>query len=86
MGNKGSKSYLVPVIVIVVMAFIGIWMFTNMGTPPSNLKYYEVVSYFQKNEVKEAKLDLGSGKLEMVLKSDENKKITYKVPSGNQNL
>lgn len=83
MGNKGSKSYLVPVIVIVVMAFIGIWMFTNMGTPPSNLKYYEVVSYFQKNEVKEAKLDLGSGKLEMVLKSDENKKITYKVPSVN---
>lgn len=83
MGNKNSKSYLVPVIIVAVMVLVGVWMFSNMGTPPNNLKYYQVVGYFQKDEVKEAELDLGSGKLVMTLKSDESKKITYKVPSVN---
>ncbi|WP_286165554.1 ATP-dependent zinc metalloprotease FtsH [Clostridium facile] len=66
--NKNSKSFIVPVIIILVLAGVAIYMLMNMKGPSSNLKYYEVVSLFQNNQVKAGELDLGSGELKLELR------------------
>ena len=66
--NKSSKSFIVPLIIILVLVAVAFYMLTHMKGPTSNLKYYEVVSLFQNNQVKSGELDLGSGELTLELR------------------
>lgn len=80
-NNKGSKGYILPIVIIILVAIMGMFLLSTMGTPPSNLKYYQVVNYYQTDQVAESTLDLGSGQLDFKLKGDNQKTQTYKVPS-----
>lgn len=80
-NNKGSKGFILPILIIGIVVLMGMYLLTSMGTPPSTLKYYEVVNYYTTDQVAQSELDLGSGKLEFTLKGDGQKQQTYQVPS-----
>ena len=79
MGNKKTVRNLIfyigiPILLILI---IGIFMNSNRG---SNIKYSQILSYFQQQQVEEFNLDLGSGYMEMKLK-DQNTIVRYTVPN-----
>lgn len=80
-NNKGNRGFILPLIVIGVVVLMGMFLLTSMSTPPNTLKYYEVVNYYQTDQVAESRLDLGSGQLEFTLKGDGQREQTYQVPS-----
>ena len=67
--------YLILLLALVILAVI-------LLPPPagSTLKYYKVIEYFEKGEVQEYSLDMGTGELTMLLKG-ESKAVVYKVPN-----
>lgn len=79
-NQKNNKGYLVPIIVLGMIVLMGLFLFNNLGAQPSNLKYYQVVNYYQTDQIAESKLDLGSGSLNFKLKGDNQPTQTYKVP------
>lgn len=79
-NRKNNKGYMVPVIVLGMIVLMGLFLFNNLGAQPSNLKYYQVVNYYQTDQIAESKLDLGSGSLNFKLKGDNQPTQTYKVP------
>ena len=80
--NKNrNNSFFISLILIGVIALIGVFIFNNSGVLNNNSKYYQVLNYYQKGEVLKSKLELTSGNLEYVLKSNSSKKCSYKVPA-----
>lgn len=75
---KNWKSMLAYIIIPVVL--IGVVIFAATRQETDKLKYYEVIGYFQSEQVTAFELDLSSGKLEYTLKGDEKVKV-YSVPN-----
>ncbi|MBP0979622.1 MAG: ATP-dependent zinc metalloprotease FtsH [Oscillospiraceae bacterium] len=73
--NKGNG--IVAYVTIAMIIILGGMFFLVKNTKP--LQYYQVIEYFQKDNVKEFELNLGSGQLTMILK-DKQEPVVYKVP------
>ncbi|MBR5497967.1 MAG: ATP-dependent zinc metalloprotease FtsH [Clostridia bacterium] len=58
------------------------WMFSSTSTQSAKKEYYEIVQMFEDNEIEEYDLNLSSGTLVYVLKSD-GKSYKYTVPNVN---
>ena len=72
-NNNGLIAYL---IIAIALMFIGVaFLSKNIKT----LEYYEIISYFQEDRVKEFELNLASGQLTMAIKEDV-RPVVYKVP------
>ena len=77
--NKKTKGIGVYV-VILALVIMAVSLLFKMRAKVDTTKYYEILGYFQRGEVTEYTLDLGSGELEMKIKGDD-KAITYVVPN-----
>lgn len=80
-NKKGANSFLIPIIVVGVLALFGIFIFGNSKILSGKTKYYEVLSHYQNDEILESTLEFTTGNLRYILKNDRNKVHTYKVPS-----
>lgn len=76
-NNRGLISYLLFAVVIIIILMVSLRGLLNNG---DDTTYSEVIGYFDRLEVSEFKLNLGSGTLEYVLRGDSTV-YTYKVPS-----
>ncbi len=79
--KKGNGGFIFPLIIIGFIAVMGIFLLSNSGTSSNSLKYYEVINYYDQDQIEESTLDLSSGKLEYILKDNTSKLQVYKVPS-----
>ena len=93
--NKSGKSLfkLLLLIGIPIILFMGFSMMLTSGATTDKSVYSDYIQYFVDNKVQEFSLDLGSGKLDMVLrpayrtdvnkdgKVDEKDTVTYMVPN-----
>jgi cell division protease FtsH len=77
--NKTLRSILLYIGIPMVLMFV-IGMVLNRQTGKS-LKYSQVISYFEQEEVSSFKLDLGKGTCSIVLRAEPDKTITYTVPN-----
>ncbi len=77
--NKKAKGIGVYVVILVVV-IMAISLLFSMGQNVQTMKYYEALGYFQRGEVTEYTLDLGTGELQLTIK-DEEKPIKYTVPN-----
>ncbi len=75
--NNFKNNGVIAYITIAIMLVLGGMFFLAKNT--KTLQYYEVVQYFNQNQVEEFKLNMGSGQLMMVLKN-QKQPIVYKVP------
>lgn len=75
-SKKNNNGLIVYLIIAIALMFIGVaFLSKNIKT----LEYYEIISYFQEDRVKEFELNLASGQLTMAIK-DDVKPVIYKVP------
>lgn len=79
--NKKSKGIGIYLSVFVLLMLMATFLFRSMSQPPSTLKYSEMIGYFQRMEVKEFVVDLGTGELSLSLQNDSV--LKYKVPNIN---
>ncbi len=77
--NKKRNGLLIYIIILIGLMIMSTFVFSTMNPSTESLKYYQVISDFQNNNVSEFTLNLGSGSLEY--KNRENKTIKYKVPN-----
>ncbi|MDL2233253.1 ATP-dependent zinc metalloprotease FtsH [Ruminococcaceae bacterium OttesenSCG-928-L11] len=79
--SKGLGIYLA----ILLVLLLGLTMLYSLNTSPvATYKYTDIIGYFQKNQVREFTLHLGTGDL-LITKMDngETGPISYKVPNVN---
>ena len=71
----------VPILIFFVLLFV----FTQNRTPQAELKYPDVLEYFEEGQVTSYKLDLGTGAMELKLTDDKGKEsiVRYTVPNVN---
>jgi hypothetical protein len=62
------------------MVFV-FFVFSNNSTKKENLQYYQVVNYFEDNQVTEYELNIGTGNL--VFKLKDGTSVKYSVPNVN---
>ncbi|MCR5022178.1 AAA family ATPase, partial [Ruminococcus sp.] len=79
--KNGGRSLLIYLVVSICIITGLVYMLMSMSTKSDEVKYSEVMSHFDKLEVSEFKLDLGSGELKYKLKEDPETEIEYKVPN-----
>ena len=79
MKNRSGQLSLYMLLLVVLVALA---MMVYGGTPQTTVKYSEIVGYFERGEVTEYFLDLGTGELTMTLKGQEDN-LTYRVPNVN---
>ena len=79
MASKRTKSIGIYAVILGFL-LIGAMMFLT-AQPRSTYKYYQIIEYFEKGEVADYKLSIGSGELVMNLNDDKKTQIVYKVPS-----
>ena len=77
--NKKSRGIGIWLSTFLLLMLMAVLMFSSMRQPPVAEKYSDVLGYFQRQEVKEYTLDLGTGKLKMTFQDDTTKE--YKVPN-----
>lgn len=77
--NKKRNGLLIYIIILIGLMIMSTFVFSTINPSTESLKYYQVISDFQNNNVSEFTLNLGSGALEY--KNRENKTIKYKVPN-----
>lgn len=79
---KKNKIYaILPYILIPLMMIIGIAIASQQsGNRSAEAKYYQIVQYFDKDQISEFTLNLTSGTLKYKLKGDDTK-WQYKVPN-----
>jgi cell division protease FtsH len=80
LNNKKNKGIFIYLSIILILVLSSLVMYSLISQPAENKKYSEIVGYFQKHQVKEFELDLGSGELNYTLKED-TKKYVYRIPS-----
>lgn len=78
--NNNGKSLLVYLLVSLVVIGGLVYFLTSMSNNNTSTKYSEIMGYFDKLEVSEFELDLGSGKMKYKLK-DNNEVKSYTVPN-----
>lgn len=79
--KKNKVFAILPYILIPLMMIIGIAIASQQsGNRSSEAKYYQIVQYFDKDQVSEFSLNLTSGTLKYKLKGDDTK-WQYKVPN-----
>ena len=76
-NSKGLISYLIFAAVIIIILVVSLRGLLNTS---ETIPYSEVIGYFDRLEVSEFSLNLGSGSLKYVLRGDETV-YTYKVPN-----
>ena len=83
MKNSGNgKTLLLYLVVSVAIIFGLVFMLTNMSGGNSDKDYSEIMSHFDKLEVSEFELDLGSGQLKYKLNTDDSEQVnSYTVPN-----
>ncbi|MFR3177655.1 MAG: ATP-dependent zinc metalloprotease FtsH [Acutalibacteraceae bacterium] len=71
----------VPILIFFVLLFV----FTQNRTTQAELKYSDVLEYFEEGQVTSYKLDLGTGAMELKLTDDKGKEsfVRYTVPNVN---
>ena len=74
---KGLLSYVIFAAVIIIILIVGL---RGLLSPPDDTTYSEVIGYFDRLEVSEFELNLGSGSLKYVLRGEDTAH-TYKVPN-----
>lgn len=74
--NRGIVTYL---IIAAVLVLCMMFVIPSLTSSSSNYKYSDIMKYFDNYEVTEYTLDLGSGKLNMVL--EDGQSISYSVPN-----
>lgn len=78
-NNRGRALILMFVVLVVFLLIYGI-----VGSSGSDEQYYEIINEFETFNIKSFTLDLGSGKLFYILKSDPKEEVmSYKVPDVN---
>lgn len=82
MNNKKIvKNLAIYLGIPIVILFIIFFMFgNNMNSGPKVL-YSDVLNYFETEQVKGYKLDLGSGEMVLTLNDEKNTKLGYEVPN-----
>lgn len=78
--NNNGKSLLVYLLVSLVIIGGLVYFLTSMSSNNTSTKYSEIMGYFDKLEVSEFELDLGSGKMKYKLKDNSEVK-SYTVPN-----
>ena len=79
--KKNRVFAILPYILIPLMMIIGIAIASQQsGNRSAEAKYYQIVQYFDKDQVSEFSLNLTSGTLKYKLKGDDTK-WQYKVPN-----
>lgn len=78
--NNNGKSLLVYLLVSLVIIGGLVYFLTSMSSNNTSTKYSEIMGYFDKLEVSEFELDLGSGKMKYKLKDNSEIK-SYTVPN-----
>ncbi len=83
MKNSGNgKTLLLYLVVSVAIIFGLVFMLTNMSGGNSDKDYSEIMGHFDKLEVSEFELDLGSGQLKYKLNTGDTEKVySYTVPN-----
>ena len=82
MGPNKKKSWVWPVILIILFGFLAVQIFSMNDTAPKT-EYNNIVGYFKDQKVAEYELDFGTGELTMVLNDKDKSVVTYMVPSLN---
>ncbi len=77
--NKKSRGIGIWLSTFLLLMLMAVLMFSSMRQTPVTEKYSDVLGYFQRQEVKEYTLDLGTGELKMTFQDDTAK--DYKVPN-----
>ena len=77
--NKKSRGIGIWLSTFLLLMLMAVLMFSSMRQTPVTEKYSDVLGYFQRQEVKEYTLDLGTGELKMTFQDDTTK--DYKVPN-----
>ena len=84
MNNKKMlRSLAIYLGVPILVFFILFFMFGNGAKNHPNVKYSDVLNYFETEQVKEYQLDLGSGSLKILLNDEKKTQISYIVPNAN---
>lgn len=78
--NNNGKSLLVYLLVSLVIIGGLVYFLTSMSNNNTSTKYSEIMGYFDKLEISEFELDLGSGKMKYKLKDNSEVK-SYTVPN-----
>ncbi len=83
MKKNRSNGFIVSLILLLFLAFSALFVYSNRSLifKTETSKYYQILGYYQKNEIKKSKLELSSGTLEYYLKKDPEKRCIYKVPA-----
>lgn len=84
MNRKPSRGIGVYVVVLAIFMMMAYFAVTMMSTPEQP-KYYEILSYFEKEQVREFTLDVSSGDMSMkiVNEAGQNAEVVYRVASVN---
>ena len=80
--NKRSKGVGVYISVFLLLMLMATLLLSSLQTTPVTVKYSEVIGYFERQEIKEFELDLGTGVFYATFQ-DDRKLTDYKVPNVN---
>ena len=81
--KRGNGGIIFPLIVVACIAFMSIFMLNHSGSLENDSKYYQIIDYYEKDEILDSTLEYSNGiggSLEYTLKEDSSKKYVYKVP------
>lgn len=78
----GKKNFFATLtwIIIPLLIIVSMYMTMDVSSRKSSEKYYQVVSYFDKGEIKKYDLNLSNGKLTYYMKGEKEPR-TYMVPN-----
>ena len=79
--NKNLKNVLLYIGIPLILIFSFYWV-SDIAKKTEDVKYYEVVQKIRNNEVKSYELNLYSGDLTYILRSDPDKELHYTVPDA----
>ena len=84
MNRKPSRGIGVY-IVILAMLMMTIYFAVSMMSDQDQPKYYEIISYFEKEQVQEFTLNVSSGEMSMRIQNDagQTAMVSYRVASVN---
>lgn len=80
MDNKRILRNLAIYLGIPIIVFFIIFFMFNRVEPSNQVKYSDVVNYFETQQVAEYKLDFGSGQMILTLNDGNKSKIRFQIP------
>lgn len=79
--KRGNGGLIFPIIAVLVIIFMGFFMWNRSNGLENNPKYYEIINLYQQDQIEESTFEFTTGNLEYALKEDPSKKHSYRVPS-----